>query len=180
MDITRESWNRTQDEIAKLRRQIDDQYFRSGDTVQFNLVGFVGFLTNSMKTMHFTIPVGKSLSHVSLVTVTTMTGVVYGAQGAVNGSGTATDWKGMVNVYANIKGDRLVDIGMTLSASVSNGVNNSPILYIPSNSTIGGLVLEFSHGDHVDGGILYLTGSQSVSGSTLTTSGSVSGGILTI
>lgn len=140
MEISREQWNRLQDQITKLQT---DLYYRDGETVQYNLVGFVGFLTNSMKTMHFTIPVGKSLSRISTVTVTTMTGVVYGANGAVNGSGTATDWKSLVTVSANIKGDQLVDIGMTLSSSVSNGVNNSPILYRPSDSTIGGLVLTF-------------------------------------
>lgn len=120
---------------------VDSLFYKSGDTVRFNLVGFVGFLTNSMKTMHFTIPVGKSLDRISTVTVTTMTGVVYGAQGAVNGSGTATNWKTLATVNATIKGDHLIDVGFTLSASVSNGVNNSPILYRPSDATIGGLVL---------------------------------------
>jgi hypothetical protein len=138
MEISREQWNRLQDQVTKLQT---DLYYRDGEVVQYNLVGFVGFLTNSMKTMHFTIPVGKSLSRISTATVTTMTGVVYGAQGAVNGSGTATDWKSLVTVNANIKGDHLIDVGFTLSASVSNGVNNSPILYIPSDATVGGLVL---------------------------------------
>lgn len=182
MDITRESWNRTQDEIAKLRRQIDDQYFSSGDSLQLNQVTISGIVTNSTKTVHLTVVSSKSLKNITSVTVATMTGSIIGDMGYVDNSSSTTDWKAVtgISISAEIKDEHLIDLRFTTPSALDNVSNNRPIAYYPSNSSIGGLVLEFSQGDHVDGGILYLTGSQSVSGNTLSTSGSVSGGILTI
>lgn len=142
MEITREQLNRLQDQITRLQT---DMYYRSGETLQLNLVSVNGFVTNNAKTIHLSVVAGKSLKNISTVTVTTMTGSIIGDMGYVDNSNTNRDWKTVegISIVAEVKDEHLIELRFTMTATMANVSNNRPVAYYPSNTTVGGLVLTF-------------------------------------
>lgn len=132
MDITRESWNRLQDQITKLQV---DMYYKDGEamTITQNLP-IPGYVTSNTKTMRFNITTGKSLKNISTVTVTAMGGWIRGIYGYVNGyTQYAVDFLSEANltVTARIVGEHTVILVVTSTETITNVDNNTPLVYAP-------------------------------------------------
>lgn len=149
VEITREAWNRTQDEISKLRRALEDECFRNGDTETFNSYSpFAGHVISSASTIRITVIVGRSLKNISSVSVTQMIGAIVGANGSLNvpsassAGALTTDWKTAsdVSVTASVVNEHVVLVTLNGTGSFYNATNNRPVVYVPAN---GGLTLEF-------------------------------------
>ena len=133
--------NRLQDQITKLQT---DMYYRSGETLQLNLVSVNGFITNNAKNIHVTVNTGKSMKNISTVTVTTMTGSIIGDMGYVDNSNSSRDWLASgFTATATIIDEYTIRLTLTGSEAMANVSNNRPVAYYPSNETVGGLVLTF-------------------------------------
>lgn len=149
VNISREVWNRTQDEMSKLKRTIEDSCFKAGETVNFNSASpFAGHVISSASTVRITVFVGKSLKNITSVSVTQMIGAIVGANGSANvpGSSSAgsltTNWGTDTNttITASIVNEHTVLVVLNGNSAFYNVNNNRPVIYVPAN---GGLTLAF-------------------------------------
>ena len=132
MEISREQWNRLQDQITKLQT---DLYYRDGEAMTINQnLPIAGYVTSNSKTMRFSVTTGKSLKNISAVTVTAMGGWIRGIYGYVNGyTQYAVDFLSEANLTATarIVGEHSVILVVTSSATITNVDNNTPLVYAP-------------------------------------------------
>ena len=135
MDITRESWNRLQDQITKLQA---DMYYRDGETLTINQnLPIPGYVTSNAKTMRFNVTTNKSLKNISTVSVTAMGGWIRGIYGYVNGyTQYAVDFlaETALTVTARIVGEHSVILVVTSTTAITNVDNNTPLVYAPDST----------------------------------------------
>ena len=132
MEISREQWNRLQDQITKLQT---DLYYRDGESMTINQnLAIPGYVTSNAKTMRFNVTTGKSLKNISTVTVTAMGGWIRGLNGYINGyTQYAVDFLSEANltVTARKVDDHTVILVVTSTATITNVDNNTPLIYAP-------------------------------------------------
>lgn len=136
MDITRESWNRLQDQITKLQA---DMYYRDGETITTTkLIPITGYLTSSTRLMRFAYHTGKSLKYITTATVSNMTGTIRGISGYVNNASTPIDWVSEtdITVTAIVADEHTILIAVTSTPAYTNVINNIPVVYAPTNLVI--------------------------------------------
>ena len=136
MDITRESWNRLQDQITKLQA---DMYYRDGETITTTkLIPITGYLTSSTRLMRFAYHTGKSLKYITTATVSNMTGTIRGISGYVNNASTPIDWVSETDITVSAIGgdEHTILIAVTSTPAYTNVINNIPVVYAPTNLVI--------------------------------------------
>ena len=99
-----------------------------------------GVITSDSKTIYLCARTDKSLASISSIAVTTLTGWIYGVSGAVESSGTSTNWVSNYTVTAVKSTDYMVKISIKKSDSTafSNVTASSPVV------ASANLVLTFS------------------------------------
>lgn len=138
--MTREQMNRLQDQITKLQT---DMYYRSGETLHIKtFVPVYGYITSGRAVMAFVVHTGKSMKHITSVSVTQMYGLIRGVNGFIN-TNTTVDWVTVsgITISTYIVSDYLLLLTVDSTTALSNATGDTPVVYAPGQTT--GLVLTF-------------------------------------
>ena len=99
-----------------------------------------GFSASNDKTLYLCVYVDKSLDAISSISVTTLTGGIFGTDGPIENSTTTTDWVSNYNVTAVKAADKIVRIAITKKDST---VFTNSVAYTAINGSLN-TVLTFA------------------------------------
>lgn len=106
-----------------------------------NYASFSGYIGSSKRFVGFLVPVPKSLENVTGIEVTSITGAVFGVNGAVSSSTYTTNWvthqQGgaviMNGATAQKIANNLIQVSMNFGAALDNSTNLTPITFVATN-----------------------------------------------
>ena len=102
---------------------------------------FSGYIGSSKTFVGFLVPVPKSLENVDEIAITSITGAVFGVNGAVSGSTYTTDWRThkqndaiiLSGATAEKIANNLIQVSMHFGGALSNSTNLTPITFVATN-----------------------------------------------
>lgn len=116
------------DAITQTATLINYSYYVPGDTYKITgPLGLDGYITSDAKGINFTVIVEKNLGYINMVTVTALTGVMRGVNGAIANSTTSTNWltQSGVTVTASVNGPNVIRISMAFDSVPNNATANT-------------------------------------------------------
>lgn len=109
-------------------------YWNSGDVYSSYGIVLNGLITSATKGVRFTWRSPKSMTNISAVSVTKMTGTMRGANGYFDNDSAVKDWTTLASFTCIKRNEYDLTIQMDLSATPTNVDNNTPVCYYGNTS----------------------------------------------
>lgn len=115
------------DSIIHALPQLDDLYYKNGDTYETSeSTQFPGMCNNAGTGLVFTVVVPKSLKNISTVTATYVKGIIYGESGRVDSHNSSSyNWLTNYSVTASIISDNAVKVTITTDGGSYEGASSN-------------------------------------------------------
>lgn len=111
---------------------LSEIYYASGDTFSFSAsTAVAGLVTSGVTNLYLTVPTPKSMSKISTVTVTAMTGGIRTtSSGYLDGVSDGQSWlnRDGVTVTASKASDNMIRVTVSKTSAFSNAQNNTPVV----------------------------------------------------
>ena len=104
-------------------------YYKSGDTITFTEIVLVGFISNSTKSLYFSVILPKNLANITTVNITSFSAELRGINDYLNNTAGYVQYVGASGyTLSSVKGsDNSLNITLVKSTAFTNATNNTPI-----------------------------------------------------